>query len=107
VTELDERCRPVITFEEATRPLRSRASPSAIDAGLSISAVLIRLADELHDTVDVSDQLWADLKKSFSDEAVMQLLMMAGYYRTVAYVANGLRLPLEPVVGRPFPLPRG
>ena len=28
---------------------------------------------------------------------------MAGYYRTVAYVANGLRLPLEPKVGLPFP----
>jgi alkylhydroperoxidase family enzyme len=68
--------------------------------------VLIRLADELHDTVDVCDQLWTDLKKSFSDEAIMQLLMMAGYYRTVAYVANGLKLPLEPVVGRPFPAPR-
>lgn len=28
---------------------------------------------------------------------------MAGYYRTVAYVAKGLRLPLEPKVGLPFP----
>ena len=28
---------------------------------------------------------------------------MAGYYRTVGYLANGLRLPLEPNVGRPFP----
>ncbi|VIO72360.1 hypothetical protein CI1B_40040 [Bradyrhizobium ivorense] len=68
--------------------------------------LLIRLADELHDTVDVSDQLWADLKESFSDEAIMQLLMMAGYYRTVAYVANGLKLPLEPAVGQPFPAAR-
>jgi hypothetical protein len=29
--------------------------------------------------------------------------MMAGQYRTVAYIANGLQLPLEPKVGRPFP----
>ena len=34
---------------------------------------------------------------------VLELLVMAGYYRTVGYVANALRLPLEPEVGRPFP----
>lgn len=68
--------------------------------------VLVRLADELHDTAAISDSLWTDLQAAFSDEAIMQLLMMAGYYRTVACVANGLRLPLEPGVGRPFPAPR-
>ncbi len=30
------------------------------------------------------------------DEAVIELLMLAGYYRMVSYLANGLRLPLEP-----------
>jgi alkylhydroperoxidase family enzyme len=67
--------------------------------------VLVRLADELHDTISISDALWADLRAAFSEEAILQVLMMAGYYRTVAYVANGLRLPLEPKVGRPFPEP--
>jgi alkylhydroperoxidase family enzyme len=68
---------------------------------------LVRLADELHDTVSISDALWTDLRAAFSEEAILQLLLMAGNYRTVAYIANGLRLPLEPNVGRPFPaLPR-
>jgi alkylhydroperoxidase family enzyme len=67
--------------------------------------VLVQLADELHDTVSISDALWTKLRAAFSEEAVMQLLLMAGYYRTVAYIANGLRLPLEPGVGRPFPAP--
>jgi alkylhydroperoxidase family enzyme len=65
--------------------------------------VLVQLADELHDTVSISDPLWTNLRATFSEEAVMQLLLMAGYYRTVACIANGLRLPLEPEVGRPFP----
>jgi alkylhydroperoxidase family enzyme len=65
--------------------------------------LLVRLADELHDTVSISDALWTNLRAAFSEEAVMQLLLMAGYYRTVATIANGLRLPLEPRVGRPFP----
>jgi alkylhydroperoxidase family enzyme len=68
--------------------------------------VLVQLADELHDTVSISDALWTNLRATFSEEAVMQLLLMAGYYRTVATIANGLRLPIEPEVGRPFPAPR-
>jgi alkylhydroperoxidase family enzyme len=68
--------------------------------------LLVQLADELHDTVSISDALWTNLRAIFSEEAVMQLLLMAGYYRTVAYIANGLRLPLEPEIGRPFPAPR-
>jgi hypothetical protein len=65
--------------------------------------VLVRLADALHDTVSIGDQLWTDLRTTFPEEAILQLLMMAGQYRTVAYIANGLQLPLEPKVGRPFP----
>ena len=66
-------------------------------------ALLIRLADELHDSCSIGDELWTSLQAEFSEEAILELLAMAGYYRTVAYLANGLRLPLEPHVGRPFP----
>jgi alkylhydroperoxidase family enzyme len=69
--------------------------------------MLVRLADELHDTISVSDGLWSGLRAALSEEAILQLLLMAGHYRTVAYLANGLRLPLEPKVGRPFPARRG
>ena len=65
-------------------------------------AVLIRLADELHDTCDISDELWPACGR-LRGEAILELLMLAGYYRTVGYLANGLRLPLEPDVSRPFP----
>jgi alkylhydroperoxidase family enzyme len=72
---------------------------------LADDKVLVRLADELHDTISVSDTLWTGLRQALSEEAILQLIMMAGYYRTVAYLANALRLPLEPNVGRPFPAP--
>jgi alkylhydroperoxidase family enzyme len=65
--------------------------------------LLIELADELHDSVSISDRLWTALRTAFSEEAMLQLLMMAGYYRTVAYIANGLQLPPEAGVSRPFP----
>lgn len=77
------------------------------DAGSSCwnteDAVLIRLADELHENCDISDELWNALRPAFDDEAILELLMIAGYYRTVSYLANGLRLPPEPNVCRPFP----
>jgi hypothetical protein len=57
--------------------------------------VLIRLCDDLqHCTVD--DEIWTQLTAHHSDEAILELLMLAGTYRTVSYLVNGLRLPLEP-----------
>jgi alkylhydroperoxidase family enzyme len=65
--------------------------------------VLIRLADELHDTASIDDALWADVRAAFSEEAILQLILLAGHYRTNAYVSVGLRMPVEPRVTRPFP----
>lgn len=58
--------------------------------------ILIRLCDSLHDSCDIDDNLWNDLAGCHSAEAIMELLMLAGFYRTVSYLVNGLRLPLEP-----------
>jgi hypothetical protein len=65
--------------------------------------LLIRLADELHDTASISDLLWTGLRADFTEEALLQLLLMAGHYRTNAYLARGLELPVDPRVRRPFP----
>ncbi len=53
-----------------------------------------RLSLQQHCTVD--DELWADLTAHHGDEAILELLMLAGTYRTVSYLVNGLRLPPEP-----------
>jgi alkylhydroperoxidase family enzyme len=58
--------------------------------------VLINLCDGLHRHCTVDDELWTQLTAHHSDEAIMELLMLAGTYRTVSYLVNGLRLPLEP-----------
>ncbi len=64
---------------------------------------LIRLCDELHRDCAVNDGLWAELTARHSDEALLELLMLAGTYRTVSYLVNGLRLPLE-AGARRFPV---
>lgn len=58
--------------------------------------LLILLCDELHSDCTVGDNLWSDLKTRFSDEALMEMLMLAGFYRTVSYLTNAIRLPNEP-----------
>ena len=64
--------------------------------------VLIRLCDSLQETCTVDDGVWTQLAAHHSDEAILELLMLAGTYRTVSYLVNGLRLPLEPGARR-FP----
>ena len=65
--------------------------------------LLIQLADELHDASDISDQLWKDLAIAFSIEQIFELIALAGFYHTVSFFANSLRLRAEPYAA-PLPL---
>jgi alkylhydroperoxidase family enzyme len=58
--------------------------------------IAIRLADDLHDTAAIPDDLWADLRARFSEAQILELIALCGFYRTVSYFCNGLRLPPEP-----------
>jgi alkylhydroperoxidase family enzyme len=64
---------------------------------------LIRMCDELYRTCTLSDQLWSELRGEYSEGAMLELLMLAGYYRTISYLANALKLPPE-AFGERFPL---
>jgi alkylhydroperoxidase family enzyme len=64
--------------------------------------LIIRLADVFHETATVDDGLWSELKEEFSDEQVLELIVLAGFYHTVSFLTNALRLPLEPDAAR-FP----
>jgi alkylhydroperoxidase family enzyme len=66
--------------------------------------LLLRLCDALHAQCTVDDELWQLLKANFGDEAMIELLMLAGFYRTVSYLTNALRLPLEVGVARFSPV---
>jgi alkylhydroperoxidase family enzyme len=63
---------------------------------------LLRLCDALHAACTIDDALWQELEHDFSHEAILELLMLAGFYRTVSYLTNALRLPPEPDAAR-FP----
>jgi 4-carboxymuconolactone decarboxylase len=59
-------------------------------------ALLVRLADELHDRAAVSDGLWAELAARWTAPQLVELLVLAGWYRLISYVLNGARVALEP-----------
>ena len=64
-------------------------------------ALLIRLVDELHDKADIADELWTALADAFTVEQIFELIALVGFYHTVSFFANGLRLAAEPNAARP------
>lgn len=65
-------------------------------------AALIAAADALHARATLTDAEWARLRTHFDEAQILEVLLLCGFYRTVAYLANGLALPLEPY-GAPLP----
>ena len=64
--------------------------------------LLIRLVDELHDTAWVSDGLWEALRAHWSIPELLELLLVAGWYHAISYLANGAKVALEDWAAR-FP----
>jgi alkylhydroperoxidase family enzyme len=77
-------------------------APSNTSVWSARDVLIVRLADELHETNSVGEALWRELKAEFSDEQILELITLAGFYHTVSYLTNALRLPLEPYAVR-FP----
>jgi alkylhydroperoxidase family enzyme len=58
-------------------------------------AAVLRLADELHETNTVSDELWEDLSGHFEEVQILELIVTAGWYHVIGYVCNGVRVQAE------------
>lgn len=61
---------------------------------------IIALVDALHDSAEVPEALWHRLTGLFSEEQILELLVLTGFYHTVSFVANGLRLRPEAFAAR-------
>jgi len=72
------------------------ANPAADRAPLSArDRLLVRMADELHEAATVSDSLWRELAQHWSPPQLVELLVLAGWYRAISYVCNAAQVPLE------------
>jgi alkylhydroperoxidase family enzyme len=65
-----------------------------------LDELLTRACDELHDRGTLSDATLRDLHGRYSDEQILELLALAGFYHLISFVANGARVPLEPWAAR-------
>jgi len=65
-------------------------------------SVVIRLADELHDTAEASDATYGELERHFTAEQILELVVTAGWYHTISFVIGAARIALEPWAER-FP----
>ena len=57
--------------------------------------LLIEAADALHDDADIGDDLWHRLARVFSEEQLLDLLMLAGWYHAISFTANAARVARE------------
>ena len=57
---------------------------------------VLQMVDELHDTNDLADGTWADLRARFTDEQLLDLVLLAGWYHAISFVARAARVPHEP-----------
>lgn len=88
--------------------LEATARGSADDPALSDQdRLLVRLADELHDTSTVSDELWAAMAERWRADQLVELIALAGNYHLVSFLANALGVepeewgvPLRETAGR-------
>jgi 4-carboxymuconolactone decarboxylase len=77
------------------------ADPDADDACLTPrDRLLLRMVDELQDQATVGDALWAQLAAVWTPPQLVELLMLAGWYRAISYVCNAAGVPLEPWAAR-------
>ncbi|MBV8927418.1 MAG: carboxymuconolactone decarboxylase family protein [Bradyrhizobium sp.] len=63
---------------------------------------LLAAVDALHHRATLSDDEFAALAAHYDDGQILEIIMLCGAYRTVSYLCNGLRLPLEANAAR-FP----
>lgn len=77
--------------------LRATVTADAEDALWSPwQRTLLIAAGELHDTAHLTQGTWDALARSYDDRQLIEFLGLAGWYRTISYLANGLLLEHEP-----------
>ena len=59
-------------------------------------ALLVRFADELHDTATVTDETWAALRARYDDAELVELVCLAGFYHLVSFVCGAFSVEPEP-----------
>ncbi len=81
-----------LTDEEIDRIYKGPDAPgwSALDKAL------LRATDELHADAFITDATWNELKKTYNDEQMMDLIFTIGNYNLVSMALNSLGVQMDP-----------
>lgn len=85
----------------AVRDTVSR-SPAEAAASEEWDDVVLCFVDELHDTGAVADATWSRLAARFDENALLEMLVVVGFYHLISFVVNGIRVDREAWAAR-FP----
>jgi alkylhydroperoxidase family enzyme len=64
-------------------------------------ALLLRAADELHESRTISDPLWAELRPLLGDEELIEVCLLVGHYEMLAMTLNALAVEPDPLPAGP------
>jgi alkylhydroperoxidase family enzyme len=97
----------VATFAQAAElteaQIRATVRGAADDCCWSAAEqAMIAAVDALHDRATLSDAEFKALSAHYDDDRILEIMLLCGFYRTVAYLTNALALPLEEKAAR-FP----
>jgi len=74
----------------------ARIATSSVSEWEPADEALIHMADELCADDVVSEATWAALRTTWSEEQMLDLLVLAGFYRLVSGMLNSVGVALEP-----------
>jgi 4-carboxymuconolactone decarboxylase len=81
-----------LSDEQLRRTVHGSSADACWDRRQSI---VFELADELHTTSAVSDELWQSLQHEFAAEQLLELIATAGWYHVISYICNAVRVEQE------------
>lgn len=76
----------------------ARLATDGLDGWSADDAALVEMADELCATNTVGDGVWQRLAERWDDQEMMELLVVAGFYRLVSGFLNSTGVEREPGV---------
>jgi hypothetical protein len=91
--------------EEAAHATYTRTPRSVAEAEPGDEdALVLRFADELHDSATVSPEVWATVAARFGDTELLEMIAIVGFYHLISFTTNAAAIALEPWAARFPPL---
>ncbi|MEV0721144.1 carboxymuconolactone decarboxylase family protein, partial [Asanoa sp. NPDC050611] len=70
----------------------TRGSPADLCWTTTRERVLIRVADALHDSSDVDDELWLAARDVLGEPELLDLFLLCGWYHAISFAARAARV---------------